>query len=523
MAEKHYGYVKYLGDEASPLFTAVMLPYQGGKFPIVVIRTPYASDLRKKTDEAALQLYMQEKQKWLDSGYAVVMQNCRGKGKSGGDCVPFVHEREDGLQLLAFIRSCDFYDGEIYLWGGSYTAEVHYLTAPYAEDIKGAVLRVKDTERYNFAYRNGCFKTSLMGDWYLREMYDKACGVERNYTKKVFDTLPLSDMTRIVYGSAATEFDEMLKHPKKEDAYWDTPDGGGLMKDALKDAPFPIMLETALYDIFEGGVFDTWDGMSEATKQKSVFLVSAYGHPDEPTDSAIYFPQGRRNDYFGTDYDIAWFDYLRGKRESPATLGKITYYNIFLNEWRCDDFYTATHTATLPLGEDTVTYTYNPYDAPEFPGGLSTNFGGVTFMPQPNLRHDVITRYTKPFANDTVVKGKMTAKLTVASDCPDTCFCMRISIEKPEGDFGLRDDITTLCHQLGDYRENSKVTMEFTFDEHAFLVKKGERLRIDISSADDNNYVRHTNQKGLFSEQTTARPAKNTVYLAESALYLPIE
>ena len=90
-------------------------------------------------------------------------------------------------------------------------------------------------------------------------------------------------------------------------------------------------------------------------------------------------------------------------------------------------------------------------------------------------------------------------------------------------DYGLRDDITSLCYQLGNYEENTKVQLDFCFDELAFLVRRGERLRIDISSADNNNYVRHTNNKGLFSEHKTARIAKNTVYLDESYIELPID
>ena len=117
----------------------------------------------------------------------------------------------------------------------------------------------------------------------------------------------------------------------------------------------------------------------------------------------------------------------------------------------------------------------------------------------------------------------MKAKLTVKSDCEDTCFYVRISIEKEEGDFGLRDDITSLCYQLRDYKPNSYVCLDFEFDEHAFLVKKGERLRIDLASADNAHYVRHTNQKGLFSEQTTAKVAHNTIDLKNSKLVLPIE
>ena len=117
----------------------------------------------------------------------------------------------------------------------------------------------------------------------------------------------------------------------------------------------------------------------------------------------------------------------------------------------------------------------------------------------------------------------MRAKLKVKTDCEDTCFYMRISITKEEGDYGLRDDINSVCNFKPDYVPGEYIDMDFTFDEHAFLVKKGEKLRIDISSSASGLYVRHTNNKGLFSEQTTAKVAHNTVVLDKSYLEICCE
>ena len=66
------------------------------------------------------------------------------------------------------------------------------------------------------------------------------------------------------------------------------------------------------------------------------------------------------------------------------------------------------------------------------------------------------------------------------------------------------------------------VTGPFSFDEHAFVIKRGEKLRIDISSSAFPLYVRHTNNKGLFTQQTTTRVADNSVDLEHSYIELPI-
>ena len=116
----------------------------------------------------------------------------------------------------------------------------------------------------------------------------------------------------------------------------------------------------------------------------------------------------------------------------------------------------------------------------------------------------------------------MKAKLKVTSDCEDTCFYVRLSLCKSEGDYGLRDDINQISNFKTDYQPNEELEMDFSFDEHAFVIHKGEKIRIDISSSAFPHYVPHTNRRGLYSGQTTARIATNTVDLDKSHLELPI-
>ena len=168
-----------------------------------------------------------------------------------------------------------------------------------------------------------------------------------------------------------------------------------------------------------------------------------------------------------------------------------------------------------------MTYKYNPYAPASFKGGLSANFGGNEWQDEPNSRYDIISVYTPEFEEDTYIKGKIRARLRVSSDCEDTCFYMRLSLSKEEGDYGLRDDINQISNFDPEYTPNGEIEMDFTFDEHAFLVKKGEKIRVDISSSAFPLYVPHTNQKGLFSEQATAKIANNTVFMKDSYIELP--
>ena len=513
-------FFRYLEINGAELFTVVCLPQSCGTFPTVIYRSPYVDAAEQQTEDEICADKLREYRSWLDNGYAVVFQHCRGRGKSGGDCIPYIYEREDGLFLQDWIRKQPFYNGELYLCGGSYTSSVHFVTAPFAEDIKGAVLEVQDPERYNCNYRNGFYKMGLHGGWYVG-MYKKKSIPHKNYTSATYNMLPLSDFSKTVFGEEAKDFDEILKHPDKNDTFWETRYGGGEAHEAIKHANIPILLVTGFYDIYTGGIFDMWNGLDEQTRKKSALAVHPFDHGGSGAGQPVCFENGVLNNAF-KDYAVRWLNAIRGKGAAPFEKGKVTYYKLFGNEWCTDTFENPEKTQIIPLGNGEAAYRYNPYNPAAFPGGLSANFGGTAWQDPPNSRYDIISLYTPEFPETTFVKGKMKAKLKVKSNCEDTCFYVRISLCKAEGDYGLRDDINQISNFLENYISNDEMEMDFSFDEHAFVIHAGEKLRIDISSSAYPHYVRHTNHKGLFSEQTTAKIADNTVILDESYIEIPI-
>lgn len=521
MNDQITGYVsfEYLETGGAKLFTIVCLPQLRGKFPTVIYRSPYVDAAEQQSEAEICNNKLLEYENWLDNGYAVVFQHCRGRGKSTGDCVPYIYEREDGLFLQDWIRKQNFYNGELYLCGRSYTSSVHFVTAPFADDIKGAVLEVQDTERYNCNYRNGFYKTGLHGGWYV-DMYKKKSIPYKNFTTAAYNMLPLSDFSKTVFGEEAEDFDEILKHPDKNDAFWKTRYGGGEAHNALKHSDIPILLVTGFYDIYTGGIFDMWNGLDEQKKAKSALAVHPFDHGCNGGGQPVNFENGNINREFES-FPVKWLDSVRGKCESPFKKGKVTYYKLFGDEWCTDNFENSDKTK-MPLGTGEVTYRYNPYNPASFKGGLSANFGGNAWQDPPNSRYDIISLYTPEFTENTFVKGKMKARLKVKSNCDDTCFYLRISLCKTEGDYGLRDDINQISNFCSEYVRGDEIEMDFSFDEHAFVIHKGEKLRIDVSSSAYPHYVRHTNNKGLFSEQATAKIADNTVILDESYIELPI-
>ena len=513
-------YFEYLTVGKAELFTVVCLPKQNGTFPTVILRNPYVDQLESVAESEACEAALLEHQKWLMNGYAVVLQHCRGCGKSSGDFIPYLFEREDGLHLHAWIRQQSFYNGELYLYGLSYLSSVHFVTAPFADDIKGAVLEIQDCERYNILYRNGFYKMGLNGDWYAK-IYKKKAIRQKNYTPEAFHMLPLSDFSKAVFGEEAVAFDEVLKHPRQDDPFWSTRLGGVEAHNAIQNANIPILLTTGFYDIYTGGIFDMWKGMSPETKAQCALAVHPFDHSGNGNDQPVSFANGSLSQAF-ENYSVRWMDAVRGMGDFPFERGKVTYYKLFGDKWCCDRFDDPPRTLNIPLGNGEVTYQYDPNNPATFKGGLSTNFGGNAWQDSPNARPDIISLFTPEFSEDTFIKGQMNVRLQTRSNCEDTCFYVRISLCKPEGYCGLRDDIHQISNFSEDYIPGTSIDMDFTFDEHAFVIQKGEKLRIDISSSADPHYVRHTNNRGLFSEQTAVRVADNTVILDNSSITLPL-
>lgn len=521
-------YAVYLPVEDASLFTAVLLPEKEGHFPIVLMRNPYVGETEGMSDQEVIEFLLQMDSRakikiLLEHGYAVIWQQCRGCGKSTGEFIPFRYERNDGLALQEWVRHQPFYNGELYLYGGSYTAGVHFLTAPFASDIKGAVLEVMINDCYHATYRNGSYKMGLHGLWYSGVYKNKSIR-KKNYCEDSFRTLPLSDFSQVVFGNYAEDFDEMLRHPQENDPFWEKYMGIGLQEanETLKHANIPILLVTGFYDVFLSANSSIWDAMDSDTKRKSALVICPYDHDLTADNQPLCFPDGDPKEIFG-EYVLQWFQHIRKKGNAPVSPGMITYYRLFENCWSNALCSSETKPMIIQMGQGTASYMYNPYAPARFKGGLSTNFGGAAFQDPPGIRYDVLTFYSSPFTEDCFVKGKMSVRLQVCSDCEDTCFYVRISLAKAEGDYGLRDDIRNLSDANSSYEPGSWQNMDFSFDEHAFLIQKEERIRIDISSSSFPFYVPHTNCKGLFSQQTVSRSARNSICWDNCFLTLPLE
>ena len=102
--------------DGTNLAATVFRPAGKGPYPAVLMRTPY-----DRTSAASVTLQVNAPA-LAAAGYAVVLQDVRGRFGSEGDFEPFVSEQEDGIDSLDWLAGQSWCSGRIGMAGVSYNA-----------------------------------------------------------------------------------------------------------------------------------------------------------------------------------------------------------------------------------------------------------------------------------------------------------------------------------------------------------------------------------------------------------------
>jgi hypothetical protein len=122
------------------LATDIHLPDGPGPWPVILQRTPYgrASDMAAAINAR---------------GYALVVQDCRGRGASEGRFVKYLSDAADGADTCAWITEQGWCDGRICTSGLSYAA--HTQAALGCLDPPGLMAQVLECGGFNDAWASG--------------------------------------------------------------------------------------------------------------------------------------------------------------------------------------------------------------------------------------------------------------------------------------------------------------------------------------------------------------------------------
>ena len=140
----------------------VMRPAGPGPFPVLVYRTPYDKE-QERRDYATFA-------RALERGYAVVVQDVRGRYASEGEFRPYQQEGRDGFDTIEWAAAQDWSSGAVGTFGLSYPGAVQWLAAvENPPHLKAMVPAMTFSSHENFIYARGPFDMSWI-EWAWNEI-----------------------------------------------------------------------------------------------------------------------------------------------------------------------------------------------------------------------------------------------------------------------------------------------------------------------------------------------------------------
>jgi putative CocE/NonD family hydrolase len=540
----------------------VYRPKSEGTFPVLLERTPYnKSNSSKFATRAAAQ------------GYAVIIQDVRGRYTSDGDWYPFKNESNDGYDTVEWAATLPYSNGKIGMIGGSYVGATQMLTAIAHPPHLAGICPVVTASNYHdgWTYQGGAFEQWFNESWTSGLAQDTLNRAVQKNTNALFGIwkLPLTayplfnlppsspdpDMTR----SLAPYFLDWLAHPNYDD-YWKR----WSIEEHFSDINVPMLTIAAWYDIFLGGSLRNYIGVkqhgaSDAARKAQRLIVVIGGHAGSgrKIGEVDFGPEADRDE---DDIILAWYDLLfKNAHNDFASAKPVRIFVMGANQWRDEEDWPllsaretsyflhssgkanslkgdGTLTTVSPRSESSDRYIYDPENpAPTVGGPLCCDSKHLKPGPRDQrpveARDDVLVYSTPALAQDLEVTGPVRVELFASSTAVDTDFTAKLVDVGPDG-FAQNLTEGILRARYRDSQEqptllNPGQTYKFSIDVWATsnVFRKGHRLRLEISSS---NFPRFDRNLNTGEENATARKpvsATNTIYHDAdhpSVLILPV-
>src|SRR5437870_13091936 len=194
-------------------------PKAEGKFPVLLVRTPY-----DKTGSMGFGLRAAAR------GYAVIAQDVRGRFESEGGWYPFKNELQDGYDTVEWAAALPYSNGKVGMFGGSYVGATQYLAAiAHPPHLAGICPEVTASNYHDgWTYQGGAFEQWFNESWTtglaqdtFNHLVQKHSNAVNGMWKLPLTNYPLFDLPEAATSTAllAPYFLDWLKHPNY-DEYW---------------------------------------------------------------------------------------------------------------------------------------------------------------------------------------------------------------------------------------------------------------------------------------------------------------
>ncbi len=549
------------------LATDLYLPKaaMGTRFPLVLVRTPY----KKEMSEPQARYFARR-------GYAVAIQDVRGRFSSPGTFDPFVNEAEDGHDAIEHLAVQPFCDGKVGMIGGSYLGMVQWLAArERPRHLVTIIPQVTPPDLYfNIPYDHGVL--FLFGAlWWAEIVQSNATGdlsgvamtkINDRPWKKLLAGAATADLDRRALGKSSPLFQRWLEHPTF-DAYWKR----GSFLDRLADVRLPVFHQSGWFDGDGIGTKLAYLKMRSHGHGNQKLVLGPWGHQTSASRYLGDRDMGARAIIDLEGEYLRWFDHwLKGKPTGVMTHPLVSIFVIGAGKWLTDAVYPLSASRPTrfylrsggrantsggdgrlsekapPAGEQADRYTYAPddptpnteYSDPHESEGkvgetVATKKEREKKRSEGVLasRRDILVYDTGPLAGPLTVAGPLSAELWVASSAKDTDFFATLETLDDKGEV-LPLAIGKIRARYRHSFEHPEPLVAGQIDrvvldlwQTGIRLEKGHRLRVQIASAAMPLFERNTNTGGDVARQASGPKAENVLYhdaAHPSHLVLPV-
>jgi putative CocE/NonD family hydrolase len=464
------------------LWTERVGPAQGGRRPVVLVRTPYGIGWR--TPLPFLPLFARF---LAGRGYHVVLQDTRGRYQSEGDFYPFVHERDDGLDTLDWVAEQPWCDGRVGMWGASYFG-------------CGAFSLLSSLR---WATSNGARR----GRWAPERRLPAAARAR-----------PMAGAVRAARREAAF-FDDWVAHPERDD-YW----AGIDLHEARATSRVPALSIAGTWDIFARVQLDDYAAMRESTWldlgpfAHGSYALSRRALGWKRAGMAAMLPSS-----------LAFLDHhLQGH---PLERDRVRRYVVGEDRWLQESEWPPPGTGPLRLhlrsggrltreapggDEPPDRYVYDPEaPVPTRGGSLLGARAGPADQRGLEGRADVLCYETPPLPSPLAIAGPVEATLYASTDVEATDFTaklVQLSTHRDAPAINLCDGIARVTRTDPDAQR-----VQIGMWPVSAVIPSGDRLRLEISSSNFPRFDAHPNTLGNPAHATTTKLARQTIHHAADA------
>ena len=526
--------------------------------PTILIRLPYGRSVYGEALGAAAY--------FAKNGYAVLVQDVRGKYGSGGTFTPWQHATEDGSDTLDWLVRQPWSNGKVGTWGCSALGELQYSLARARHPAHAAMVPIgagggagSVGGRYGYfgVYEGGVLQLASAFGWLLRhgELDPAAPALDGaiDYAAAL-QTLPISQMVSRLRPSP-NAWDQFTLHPLT-DPNWKTM-GYVMADDALSTPALDI---NTWGDQTLDGTLALAEQARRTSPQTPHHVVIAPGdHCQHDVDTGKFgdIPV-RHGAYPFYETYLAWFDHwLRGKGPGPD-LPPYLYYMLGEDQWLRADQWPPQEATTQrwylasgghanggqgdgrlqrePAAVDGAdSYRHDPVDPVPTRGGPICCTGRADERSGPidqtdvERRQDVLVYTSDPLARPLRIAGPLSARLVVQTSAEDTDFIARLVDVAPDGrTLGLQEGAFRLRYREGfddpkPAKPGDRYEIDVQMRSFAYRVPAGHRLRLHVASSSFPRLERHLGSAGANLEATQFVVAENRVHHGPASLsYLSV-